>query len=117
MTKAGIKTEDYREITPYWVKRLTWRFEEMESAVFEEFCEDLTNPTERHESLNELMRHFNAELAYFKTNIMTLGYPSKDDTERILKLKHEGIEIRTGRPEWGAEPGKIYFVIKHGTHE
>jgi len=22
MTKAGIKTEDYREITPYWIKRL-----------------------------------------------------------------------------------------------
>ena len=22
MTKAGIKTEDYREITPYWLKRL-----------------------------------------------------------------------------------------------
>jgi hypothetical protein len=22
MTKAGIKTEDYREITPYWVSRL-----------------------------------------------------------------------------------------------
>lgn len=23
MTKSGLKTEDYREITPYWVKRLT----------------------------------------------------------------------------------------------
>lgn len=23
MTKAGIKTEDYRDITPYWIKRLT----------------------------------------------------------------------------------------------
>ena len=36
------------------------------------------------------------------------------DTSKILKLKHEGIEIRTGNPDWGAEPGKIYFVIKHG---
>ena len=25
-----------------------------------------------------------------------------------------GIEIREGRPEWGAEPGKKYFVIKLG---
>jgi hypothetical protein len=24
MTKSGIKTEDYREITPYWVKRLVF---------------------------------------------------------------------------------------------
>lgn len=26
----------------------------------------------------------------------------------------KGIEIRTGNPEWGAEPNKVYFVIKHG---
>ena len=25
-----------------------------------------------------------------------------------------GIEIGTGRPEWGAEPGKQYFIIKLG---
>ena len=48
------------------------------------------------------------------TNTMTLGYPSKNDTERILKFEHAGIEIREGNPEWGAEPKKIYFVIKHG---
>ena len=45
---------------------------------------------------------------------MTLGYPKSNDTERILKLEHKGIEIREGKPEWGAEPGKKYFVIKHG---
>lgn len=26
----------------------------------------------------------------------------------------DGIEIRNGREEWGAEPGKKYFVIKLG---
>ena len=45
---------------------------------------------------------------------MTLGYPKSTDTGRILKLYHKGIEIREGDPEWGAEPGKLYFVIKHG---
>lgn len=45
---------------------------------------------------------------------MTLGYPKSTDTERIIKFEHAGIEIRTGNPEWGAEPGKLYFVIKHG---
>jgi len=45
---------------------------------------------------------------------MTLGYPKSNDTERILKLEHKGIEIRTGNPDWGAEPDKLYFVIKHG---
>ena len=86
MTKAGIKTEDYREITPYWEKRLV--------------C----------------AREYGGRPSFylFKTNTMTLGYPSKTDTDRILKLEHKGIEIRTGNPEWGAEPNKLYFVIKHG---
>ena len=51
----------------------------------------------------------------FTTNTMTLGYPKSTDAERILKLEHKGIEIRTGNPEWGAEPNKLYFVIMHGT--
>ncbi|MDV3537947.1 hypothetical protein CMU94_02270 [Elizabethkingia anophelis] len=50
----------------------------------------------------------------FKINTMTLGYPKSGDKERTLKLEHLGIEIRTGNPEWGAESGKLYFVIKHG---
>lgn len=45
---------------------------------------------------------------------MTLGYPKKGDTERTLILEHKGIEIRTGNPNWGAEPNTLYFVIKHG---
>jgi hypothetical protein len=45
---------------------------------------------------------------------MILGYPKSTDTARIRRYKHAGIEIREGRQEWGAEPGKIYFVIKHG---
>ncbi|MBV2197052.1 MAG: hypothetical protein KUL78_11195 [Flavobacterium sp.] len=50
----------------------------------------------------------------FDTNTMTLGYPKSTDSKRILKLEHKGIEIRKGNPEWGAEPDKLYFVIKHG---
>jgi len=48
---------------------------------------------------------------------MTLGYPKKDDTERIIQFEHLGIEIRTGKPEWGAEPNKLYFVIKLGENQ
>ena len=46
---------------------------------------------------------------------MTLGYPKSTDTDRILKLEHKGIEIGYGKPEWGAEPNKLYFIIKHGS--
>lgn len=43
--------------------------------------------------------------------VLTLGYPKADDTERRLEFKNPKIRIGTGRPEWGAEPGKLYFVI------
>lgn len=91
MTKAGIKTEDYREINDYWSKRLFLKPEDS--------CGGMLH---------------GLEVKKFDYNIMTLGYPKSTDSERILKLEHKGIEIRTGNPEWGAEPNKLYFVIMHG---
>jgi len=40
-----------------------------------------------------------------------LGYPKKDDMSRRLVFKNPRIQIRTGKPEWGAEQSKPYFVI------
>ena len=50
----------------------------------------------------------------FTTNTMTLGYPKSTDTDKIKVFEHKGIEIGHGREEWGAEPNKLYFIIKHG---
>ena len=106
MTKAGIKTEDYREITPYWIKRFLYAHkEDMTTSGFIEYIQ--SKKSNQYYADNFSFKKFSA-------NIMTLGYPKSTDTERILMLEHGGIEIRTGNPEWGAEPGKIYFVIKHG---
>ena len=103
MTKAGIKTEDYRELSPYWAKRfgtpISWA---MEAYVQPDFCDT--------DGVGYALNKTN-----YDCNVITLGYPKNGDTERILKLEHKGIEIRTGNPDWGAEPNKLYFVIKHGT--
>ena len=117
MTKSGVKTEDYREITPYWCIRLfemSWRNSKKQWEIILK--------TNSVEWLLEMSKNINSD--YFDyggykfkkidTNIMTLGYPKSGDTDRILKLEHKGIEIRTGNADWGAEPGKLYFVIKHG---
>ena len=106
MTKAGIKTEDYREINEYWVKRL----------IGNKFNEDYTIQDFIHTLKNDMdnSRFVRLYQKRFTQNTVTLGYPKKDDKERILILEHKGIEIRTGNPEWGAEEGKLYFVIKHG---
>ena len=103
MTKAGIKTEDYREINSYWIKRLT-----------SDFSWDMNKYPLKLNEHKEVLNKGSMKPKEFICNIMTLGYPSNDNTERILKLEHKGIEIRTGNPEWGAEPNKLYFVIMHG---
>lgn len=108
MTKAGIKTEDYREINEYWTKRLVES--DLENPeIGQALCALRDGYTQ--ESVNEI---YGVNLKRYKINKMTLGYPKSTDTERILKLEHKGIEIRTGNPEWGAEPNKLYFVIMHG---
>ena len=100
MTKSGIKTEDYREITPYWIKRLTYYSFKKENKPL---------------IVDLYLKKDNFNFKEFHKNTMTLGYPKSGDTERILKLEHKGIEIRTGNPDWGAELDKLYFVIKHGS--
>lgn len=115
-TKARIKKEDYREITPYWEKRLfNYKPKDivLNNKEWELVCNDIIDTLGDVEDLEWVLDNWYLSFKKFTTNIMTLGYPKSSDTDRILKLPHAGIEIRTGNPEWGAEPNKIYFVIKH----
>jgi len=107
MTKSGVKTEDYREITPYWINRLV-------ANDFSFDCHDLGIVDMAKINLHSLACP-NGFFKKFDINTMTLGYPPKGDLARMLNFEHDGIEIRTGNPVWGAEPGEIYFVIKHGS--
>ena len=106
LTKSGIKTEDYRDITPYWIKRLI-NYKDIPHWGIE----DLVREFEYHGNELHFLEQYGKK---FTSNIMTLGYPRSTDSGRILKFEHKGIEIRTGNHEWGAEPDKNYFVIKHG---
>lgn len=105
MTKAGIKTEEYRNINEYWCKRLVFPtisnlsiqrvlgwISDNELDLFDKFC-----------SFNN-----------FDTTTITLGYPSNSDKDRIIEFEQLSISIGYGKEEWGAEPNKLYFVIKHG---
>lgn len=113
MTKTGEKKEDYREITPYWCNRFLLCNNETKSKKWweDEYFNQMTLE-ERIENI-ELFCSFKN----FDNNIMTLGYPKKNDSERILTIFNRGFDIAYGHPEWGAEPNKLYFVIKHGAIE
>ena len=80
MIKSGIKKEEYRERSEYWIKRL------VDACGEKDFKE-------------------------FDTLVFTLGYPKAYDMNRRLVFKNPRIRIDCGKTEWGAKPGKLYFVI------
>mgnify|MGYP003472556314 FL=1 len=91
LIKSGEKKEEYREMNQYYERRffnsiLPPRFDFVEIEV-------------------------GKRLRTFAKVVFTCGYPKADDTERRLVFKNPKIRIGEGKPEWGAEKGKKYFVI------
>ncbi len=90
MIASGEKKEEYREIKPFWMIRLL-------------HCWLSTAP------LDVMFNHLR-----FKTfDIVSANNGYAKDCPNI-KWKHEGIRIGEGKPEWGAEPGKQYFILQIG---
>lgn len=111
LIKQGIKKEEYREITPYWLSR---------------FCVYADTDRQGHTTYKTISERqailiiddlpsliYNNQLYLYNiTDIhFTLGYPKKDDLSKQLHIKCKKISIGNGRTEWGAELNKFYFVL------
>ena len=112
MIQSGEKREEYREITPYWMKRLCYLLVNRGDGWIDRYT--MTEGEARNviEHLDEDLRNGNIEMRSFTHVHFTLGYPKADDAARHMTRQIAGITIGTGRPEWGAVEGKQYFVIK-----
>ena len=104
MIASGYKKEEYREITPYWCSRLALicGFDQTEK-VWSTHTNDIN-------SMSLLWGLVYEPIAYEQVEF-TLGYPKISDLTRRVIFDRPQIRIGTGRPEWGAEEGKMYFVI------
>lgn len=83
MILSGEKDEEYREIKPYYISRFRHIFEMYPYSCF-------PYGTDRHEVM-------------FRN-----GY--RADSPSFVAVC--SLDVRPGRPEWGAEKGKDYFVLK-----
>jgi len=95
LIKSGEKIEEYRELKEYWFDRLT--------------AEGLENIL-----TSACLFGFELYQPRFKTFDcvkFTNGY-GKNAPSFMVEL--DGIEIKKGNEEWGAEKGIKYFVIKLG---
>jgi hypothetical protein len=87
MIKSGVKKEEYRELKPFWIRRLI-----LPLSAYGRIS-------------NESM------FKKFDEVVFTLGYPRENDKERRIVFKNPKIKIGLGKENWGAEPHKMYFVI------
>jgi len=131
MIESGEKREEYREITPYWCQRLLyhvplpiegyWGYSPDDSedtrGVLQRTFDMIEENRKRWPESKKLtdLNHYlvgtYGTRGYTHVHF-TLGYPKKDDASRHMVRRIKEIVVAEGRPEWGAEVGKEYFVIK-----
>jgi hypothetical protein len=88
MIASGEKKEEYREIKPFWRKRLL--------CILQEDGKIILRPSKMFEAV----KFYN-------------GWACSDKYPNIT-LECEGVEIGKGKEEWGAEPEKECYIIKLG---
>lgn len=92
MIASGEKKEEYREIKNYWMSRIL-------------------TPRGRGARVDQF--HWVAGFYAAKFNVVQFrnGYGPHVPQ---MTFKVTGVRVDEGKPEWGAEPGKKYYVIKLG---
>lgn len=111
MIASGEKKEEYREIKDFWAKRLLYKIGVPWGGCLSPKADIIKG---------------DYEASGWKS--FTRGAPIFEDFSQVkfargghfhpdlpqMTLENKGIRIGEGKPEWGAEPGKKYFVISLG---
>lgn len=100
MIRTGEKEEEYREMKEYWDKRLLKAFGLVTEAQRSRFRKPLCIA---HGKICRSEQETEERWVCFRN-----GYASNSPT---LYAKCT-LTIGTGREEWGAEPGVVYYVLK-----
>jgi hypothetical protein len=108
---SGEKIEEYREIKSYWVTRILMFDDFLTQKEKDELVSFLLMHPLCKERISERMSDIPTSFRNYDQIKFRNGY-AKDAPTFTIPLKD--ITIDTGRPEWGAEDGKYYFVLRLG---
>ena len=113
MIESGEKKEEYRDFTPFYVKRLcdnpcfNKQGEITERKIIDKWTLDACEK-----------RGIDLKTAWVDGNIIPKDYSSVTFhfgyTNKTMTYSIKDISVGEGRTEWGAENGKEYFIIKLG---
>ena len=103
MIESGVKTEEYREIKPYWCNRLLSMY-----PFITRYWEGILERVRKSEiDFDEvLLEHGTRDYTHIR---FRYGY-----TKRTMLFELKGITIGKGNTEWGAPEDKEVFILKLG---
>lgn len=116
MIEKGIKKEEYRVIKDHWSSRLflsgDWKYFQQEFKHLNPTPEDVIDEFELSAKKTRLIKkHYEKSELRLKVDKVKFVYGY---TKRTMTFEIEDVVIGTGNPEWGAENGVEYYVIKLG---
>lgn len=108
LIESGIKKEEYREIKPYWIKRLleVINTDYTEYIPIDKASIDFYN--QNHKYLNIATKSKSIKFKDYNKVKFTYGYTKKSMTFEIIN-----ITVGKGKIEWGAMDD-LLFIIKLG---
>lgn len=104
MIASGEKKEEYRKIKSYWANRFTWHEHHDMITCVNSLEDEMYADSQRPIPTGVFKQCF--DVVEFRN-----GYARNAPT---IRIKFKWLAYGFGREEWGAEPGKKYFVIKLG---
>lgn len=104
------KPEEYREINNFWARRLFFRIE----VPWGGYLSPMKDLEENDFTFSRWLKFTGGAPIFNTWDIVLFANGGHFGNVPKKTFEFKGIEIREGREEWGAEPGKKYFVIKLG---
>ena len=120
LTLQGIKKEEYRDITPYWARRLLCmeNGDNLTKCYSKETIEWICTSLQRREDLDynpikEVLDTFHIRFKEYQNTDFRNGYKSLDKVPRFI-IENKGIIIDEGKEKWGFTGCIPKFIIQHG---
>lgn len=114
MIESGEKTEEYREIKPYWCNRLlygcTLGVKEYWEGVLQNAIKWVAEHGKRIPSINMhncLIRDYG--IRYYTHVCFSYGY-----TKKRMIFEYKNLRVGYGKTEWGAPANMEVFIIELG---
>ena len=115
-----IKEEEYRDITPYWAKRLMCmdNGDDLTKCYSEgtiiNICDALLNCKNWECNLiKDVLKLFHIRFKDFEATDFRNGHKSLKEVPRFT-IENKGITIGKGNPDWGYVGEDNVFIIHHG---